>query len=412
MKSRVHAGQFVAVLVMLMGCKSGDSAPTQLPVPGVPPWDNGQSAEAVLGQSTFTASGSQAIGPSSMNGPWNLAIDNAGTLFAVDQSAHRILRFDNALAKANGANADGVLGQPDFAGSVWNYGAGGSTPSEKGLETPVSVALDPSGNLYVVDQYNSRVLRFNAAASKPNGASADCVLGQPNFTSNNFGTTASTFFTPQAVAVDPSGNLFVADGSNNRILRFSNAAQKTSGADADGVLGQTDFTTNTRGTSATKISNPISLAADKDGNLYVGERGNSRIVVFLKAASKANGAAADIVLCKPDFSDGNTPATPSQSNLYFPYAMAVDQSNNLYVADGAFCRILVFYNAPSRTSGASADAVIGKKDFISSTPTGATADNVGQAYGAAVHSASGKLFVSCYTNSRVLRFQAKSKLTP
>ncbi len=401
----------LATLLFVAGCKSNNGAPNQ-PTAVVPPWDIGQSAEAVLGQSTLTATGTKTVGQSSVNNPWGMVTDNNGSLYVVDQGAHRILRFDNAATKVNGANADGVLGQPDYLSTVWNYSVGGNTPSDKGFETPTSVALDAAGNLYVVDQANGRVLRFNAAAFKANGASADAVLGQPNFTSNGFGTTQNTFFTPQAVAVDPSGNLFVADGSNHRVLRFNSAATKANGANADGVLGQINFTTNTKGTAADKLDNPYSIAADKNGNLYVGQRGNYRISVFLNAASKANGAAADIVLGKPDFTDASVPASANQSNIYFPYALAVDQNNNLYVADGAYNRLLVFYNAPSKANGAAADAVLGKKDFTSSSATGAAADNVGQPYGVAVHSSTGKLYLSCYSNSRVLRFQAKSILHP
>jgi sugar lactone lactonase YvrE len=401
----------VSVFILMAGCKSSDTTPTQ-PVTVVPPWDIGQSAEGVLGQSTLTATGSKPVGQSSVNSAWGMVTDNNGSLFVVDQGAHRILRFDLAATKANGANADGVLGQPDYTSSTWNYSLGGNTPSDKGLQTPTSVAMDATGNLYVVDQANGRVLRFNSAASKANGASADAVFGQSTFAATGFGTTQNTFFTPQAVAVDPAGNLYVADGSNHRVLRFNSASSKGNGANADGVLGQMDFVTNTKGTSAAKLDNPISLTADKNGNLYVGQRGNCRVSIFLNAATKANGAAADIVLGKPDFADASVPASASPSNIYYPYALAVDQNNNLYVADGAFNRLLVFYNAPSKTNGAAADAVVGKKDFTSSSATGAAADNVGQPYGVAVHSVTGKLYLSCFSNSRILRFQAKSNLHP
>ena len=399
-----------AMLLFVAGCKKDDSS-TQ-PVQDVLPWDNGQSAEVVFGQTTLTGTGSNPVSQSSVNGPWGMVTDNNGSLFVVDQSAHRILRFDSAATKASGANANGVLGQPNFTSSVWNYSVGGSTPSAQGFETPTSVALDGSGNLYVVDQANGRVLRFNSAAGKANGAAADAVFGRPNFTSKGFGTTDSTFFTPQAVAVDPSGNLYVADGSNHRVLRFNNAALKANGAKADGVLGQVDFTSNTKGTAADKLDNPISLATDKNGNLYVGQKGNYRVSIFLNAAAKANGAAADIVLGKSTFTDGTVPAAASQSAIYFAYALAVDQNNNLYVADGAYNRCLVFYNAPTKSNGASADAVLGKPDFTSSSATGATAVNVGQPYGVAVQSSTGKLYLSCYSNSRFLRFQAKSSLHP
>lgn len=399
----------VFALSFIAGCKKDDTTAPVTPV--VPPWDIGQSAEAVLGQADLLSTGTKTVGQSSVNSPWSLAVDGSGTLYVVDQSARRVLRFDSATTKANGANANSELGQPDFASSVWNYSVGGSTPSEKGLNEPTSVALDAAGNLYVVDKANGRVLRFNNAATKTNGASADAVFGRPNFTTNGFGTSDSTFFTPQAVAVDPSGNLYVADGSNNRVLRFDNAAARSNGAKANGVLGQVDFTSSGKGTTAAKMANPTSLAVDKNGNLYVGETGNSRVLIFLSAATKANGASADLVLGKSDFADGTTPSA-TQTSILIPYQLAVDQNLNLYVADGGFNRVMVFYTAPSKKNGANADAVLGKKDFTSSSTTGATADNIGQPYGVAVHSSTGKLFISCYSNSRVLRFQAKSNLHP
>jgi sugar lactone lactonase YvrE len=401
-----------SVLVLFLGfvgCKSNSTNP-EIPVP---PWEIGQSAEAVLGQSDFTSSALRTLGQGSVNKPYGMAISSSGTLFVVDQlDAHRILRFDNVNAKANGTNADGVLGQPDFTTGTWNYGLGGSTPSSRGLESPISIALDAAGNLYVVDQGNSRVLRFNNAASKANGDSADAVLGQTDFVSKTFGTTQNQFYVPQGVAVDASGNLYVADGSNNRVLRFNNAALKANGANADGVLGQATFVTNVTGAGANQMSNPTSVAVDNNGNLYVGDRGNSRVLMFLNAAAKANGASAEIVLGKAAFGDGSTPTIATASAINYAYALAVDQNDNLYVADGVFNRILVFFNAPSKANGASADAVLGKKDFTSYTVTAAAADNVGQPFGVAVHSLTRKLFVSCYSNARILRFQAKSSLNP
>ncbi len=401
----------VVIAAIISGCEPDKFAPTQTPQ-DIPPWNTGQSAEAVFGRSAFTENGTDVVGQNTIPGPWGLAVSANGTLFVVDQRAHRILRYDNATTRGSGGSANGVLGQSDFTSRIWNASAGGSIPLSYGFETPVSIALDPSGNLYVVDQGNGRVLRFNSAASKTNGAPADAVFGQLNFASKGFGTTQSTFFTAQGVAVDPSGNLYVADGSNHRVLRFNNAAFKTNGANADAVLGQTTFTSNSVGTAADKMRNPTSLAVDKNGNLYVGERGNSRILIFLNASSKANGASADKVLGKSNFSDGSTPDSANRTNIYFPYALAVDQKNNLYVADGGFNRMLVFYNAPSKKNGDSADVVIGKSNFTSSSITAALDNNIGQPYGVAVHSSSGKLFITCYSNSRVLRFNAKSSIAP
>lgn len=407
----MHLLRLAVISIVVVGCSTDSTAPLDTPLP-VPPWQTGQSAEAVFGHTSFTANGSDSVGQNTIAGPWGLAVSESGTLFVVDQRAHRVLRYDNAPLKASGVNADGVLGQSNFSNRVWNFSAGGSTPSANGFETPVSVALDHGGSLFVLDQGNSRILRFDNAASASNGGGADGVLGQLNFSSKGFSTTSTGFFSPQGIAVDASGNLYVADGSNNRVLRFNAASSKANGASADAVFGQTTFTSSTNGTSSTKMWNPTSVAVDNEGNLYVGERGNCRIVIFFHAATKANGAPADIVLGKQDFTNGTTPTAASSSNIYLPYALAVDAKNNLYVADGGFNRVLVFYNAPSKKNGDSADVVIGKSNFTDGTTTAASSVNIGQPYGVAVQSTTGKLFVTCYSNSRVLRFQAKSSLLP
>lgn len=401
--------RFLLLGLLIWGCNH--SSPTQ-DTDKAEPWVIGQSAEGVLGRSAFTANGTDTVRQNTIAGPWGLAISATGTLFVVDQRGNRVLRFDHADAKSSGADADGVLGQSDFNKRDWNYNLGGSTPSANGLETPVSVALDPAGNLFVLDQGNSRVLRFDKAASKANGAAADGVLGQKDFTSKGFGSTASTFFSPQGVATDALGNLYVADGSNHRVLRFDHAASKANGADADAVLGQASLTATASGAGKNKMWNPTSVAVDKDGNLYVGERGNGRVLVFLNAKSKANGADADLVLGKPDFADITAPTLANRATVYLPYALAVDEKKNLYVADGGHNRVLVFYDAPSKKNGDSADVVIGKPNFTQISVTGASEANLGQPYGIAVQSATGKLFATCYSNSRVLRFQAKSSLMP
>lgn len=397
--------------LLLTAACGGDSAPTGTGTSATPPWTTGQAAEAVLGGPSVSGIGTGGVTQTSLYGPWGLAVQSDGTLWVHDNSANRILRFNGAPTKANGAAADGVLGQANFTGSTWNGGAGGSTAVPNGYNASLGIAVDATGALYVADAGNTRVLRFNAAASKANGASADGVYGQPNLTTNSSGaTTATGYFAVQGVAADANGRLWVADGSNHRVLRYDNAAAKANGAAADGVLGQASFTTGAPGTTASTMRTPTSVVVDAAGNLYVGERGNGRVLIFKNAASKANGAAADVVLGQPDFVTGTTPVTGTQANIYLPYGLAVDGKGNLYVADGGFNRVLVFYNAANKANGANADVVLGKATFSDVTTTAASAANVGQPYGVAVHSATGKLWITDYANGRVLRFQAAAAL--
>jgi hypothetical protein len=127
------------------------------------------------------------------------------------------------------------------------------------------VAIDSaSGRLYVADNGNDRVLSWPSATQFSNGQAADRVIGQPDFTSDNPNiVNASRLHTPSSVAVDKSGNLYVADFANNRVLEYDTPA--TSDGVADRLFGQPDFSTsdpNHGGLSASSLWNPTGVALE------------------------------------------------------------------------------------------------------------------------------------------------------
>jgi sugar lactone lactonase YvrE len=299
--------------------------------PNVTALFSGMPAEAVLGQTNFD-SVSAAAAPNRMNFPTAIAIDAEGRLWVADARNNRVLRFDNAGAKPTGADADGVLGQPDFISTM-------SFLSRNGMEYPRGIATDAKGTLYVSDQWNNRVLRFDGAAAKPNGANADGVLGQPDFTTDTALVSRSGMNTPRGLVVDREGRLYVAVSFNNCVLRFDNAASKSNGADADAILGQATFTSSAAGAGRNGMKEPIGLDLDATGRLYVGEEGNRRVTWFDNAANKANGADADGVIGQPDFT--TTAASLTQSGLNDTWGVKIDNARGtLWVADGSANRVL------------------------------------------------------------------------
>ncbi|MFZ1280863.1 MAG: T9SS type A sorting domain-containing protein [Ignavibacteriaceae bacterium] len=301
---------------------------------------DGSPAEVVFGQPDFVTrtANTGGISAATMNNPNSVYVDANGTLWVADRDNHRILRFDNASTKLSGANADGVLGQPNFTSNT-----AGTTASL--LSAPTSVFVDGNGILWVCDKDNNRVLRFNNAAGKPNGSNADGVLGQTDFTSSTGGTTAAMFDAPWGVYVDVTGKLWVADRYNSRVLRFDNAASLANGSPANGVLGQTDFVTSTSGLTQSKFDGPRGTFMDGLGRLYVGDEGNSRVIVFNDAASKPNGGDADYVLGQPDFV--TTGGVTSQTGVNYPSTVFVDNANNhIWIPDTYSHRLLRFDVAP------------------------------------------------------------------
>ncbi|HEU4328251.1 MAG TPA: hypothetical protein VFS21_34255, partial [Roseiflexaceae bacterium] len=161
-----------------------------------------------------------------------------------------------------------------------------------------------------------RVLRFDNAASKSDGAPADGVLGQPDFTSSTISTTQSGLYRVGAVEIDSAGRLWVADFGNARVLMFEAAATKPDGGAADLVLGQSGFTTGTPATSQEGLRSPWALTLDGDGHLWVTESSNNRVLMFEPdgPAPTATATASETPSQTPTATVSLTPSlTPSQT---------------------------------------------------------------------------------------------------
>lgn len=254
-------------------------------------------------------------------------------------------------------SADLVLGQPDFVST-------GSNSAATHVADPQGVCVDPAtGKVFVADHFNHRVLRYASADSLANGAAAEIVLGQAGFLMSTPGVSATAMREPFDVAIDPEGNLWVADMGNHRVLRFANASTLTTGAAANLVLGQPDLLTANNGTDADELYRPSALDFDAAGNLYIGDELNARVLIHLNPAAKSDGAGADILLGQAAY--GPPSFMTSQQILHYPGGLAVDNEGTLFVSSYGTHRILVWENAATLSDGALADRVIGQADFTS-----------------------------------------------
>ena len=258
---------------------------------------NGSAAEAVLGQPDFVTA-THGLSATKLNDPLRAHVDASGRLWVSDYANNRVLRFDNASSKPTGSAADGVLGQPDFATNYVGTTAGT-------MNGPVGVFVDAAGRLWVTDRLNHRVLRFDNAAARANGANADAVLGQPDFTTGTSGLSSTKMNRPMGVYADAGGHLWVCEDDNSRVIRFDSASAKPNGAAADGVLGQPNFTSNSKNTTRNGVSNLRGVFGDQAGRLYLADESNNRVVIFNNAAAKPNGASADFVLGGSGLSDSS-----------------------------------------------------------------------------------------------------------
>ena len=353
---------------------------------------NGQAADLVLGQPDFVTMDSLTEA-NKMSGPYGIAFHPSScNLYVSDYGNSRVLRFPEMLS--TGMNAQGVIGQSNFINSATGV-------SSNLLDFTSGVSVDHDGNLWVADYNNARVLMFPSVDSLANGASATLVLGQSNFTNTGAGLSASSFYTSiEDIYVDSTGRLWVADYNNERVLWFDNAANLANGAAASGVLGKLNFTTEGAGLSDKLMAGPSGVFVDKDDNLWVADFSNDRVLRFANASTLTSGASATAVLGQADFTSSLT--GPTQTVMNGPNRLTVDSMGTLWVAEYTGNRVLGYYNAASLSNGAPADVVLGQSDFTSNasatsasglfTPSDIEVD------------AQGRLLVVDYGNSRVVRY--------
>jgi uncharacterized protein (TIGR03437 family) len=338
-----------------------------------------------------------------------IALDTSGAtphLYVSDPYNHRVLGYYDARLVTPGKKADLVIGQPDFQTALCNYnpaasnGIGGDTslPTQSSLCVPIGMAVDPTGNLYVADARNGRVLRFPAPfASFPKVATleaADLVLGQAGFTAQVRQASVSTMVYPYGLAFTGTNGLVVSDATLNRVLYFPFGSGGTFNALTDNgraaakVFGQADFVSKAPGTGAGNFNVPMHVSSDGEGRIYVADAGNNRISIFsdpnsayTPSGSQAAWTITGLSVPRGVWVNPNTDEIwiantgysvcvrySSFSSLYIgaapnltvptlgttnlnTLALATDKNGALYVAD-ASNRVAIYYPALQALNGA------------------------------------------------------------
>lgn len=346
-----------------------------------------QSADLVIG----------GVEPAGVVLPSDIAVDPVTQkVFVADAARHRVLRFSSQASLQNGGLAEAVFGATEMLDQ-----SSGTSASK--MQGPQGICVDAGGRLWVADTGNHRVLRFDNARTAPSGIPASVVLGQANFHSAVSAAQANRMNMPQDVEIDSAGRLWVADSMNHRVLRFDNAANRSSGVNADGVLGQLSLTTASPGTSQTEMYAPTGLAVENSGGttvrLWVVDWYNSRVIGFDNPGTSSGGVPADKLLGQANWSASFGTGGPNRFNR--PYKAAVE-NGSLWVADHNNSRALHFSNAGSKAIGADADLVLGQLDFYS---LGGAPDAGFLAYPACIAAFGGRVWIGD-SGQRVVRHDA------
>lgn len=263
-----------------------------------------------------TVAGNGAAGYSGDNGPatsarlnfpWGLAVDAAGDLFIADVSNYCVRKVapNGTITTVAGNGTSGSSGDN-----------GPATSAELGYA--LNITSDAAGNLYIADLGNNSVREVSTGGTITTLVGNGLVYG-------NFGQVIEEPFSPWAVGVDRSGNLFIGQGL------YENRIQKLSGGITTIVAG--GGASDTAAATVAMFESPKWMAEDLSGNLYLSDPVDNRVYSISLSGAVATVAGTGAM----GYSGDNGPATAAQLNS--PAGLAVDSRGALYIADSNNNRI-------------------------------------------------------------------------
>ena len=250
--------------------------------------------------------------------PQGIALDGSGNVYFSDQ-------FNNRIRKVTVAT--GIITTIAGTGDTTYGGDGGAAVSAQ-LHYPAGIALDGLGNVYIADQYSHRIRKITVATGIITTIAGTGISG---FNGDGMTATSAQLSYPAGIALDSSGNIYIADEENNRIRKITVATGMITTIAGYGIAG---FSGDGGGANGAQINFPSGVAVDNSGNVFIADYNNHRI---RKVTATTGGIATIAGTGTAGLSGDGAAATSAQLN--YPVGVALDGSENVYISDAENYRI-------------------------------------------------------------------------
>ncbi len=274
--------------------------------------DTSGNISTYAGSSAGLSGDGGAASSAQFSGPQGIFIDSSDNIYVADTGNSRIRKIDTS------GNISTI------AGTSSGFSGDGGAATGAQLAAPVFAALDGSGNLYIADTSNNRIRKVDTSGD----ISTYAGTGVTTYGGDGGVATMAQFSTPQNVAVDSAGNVYMADSGHHRIRKIDTSGNISTyaGTGTAGLTGDGGPATSAR------INTPLGLAVDSADNLYIAEGNNSRI-----RKVDTSGNISTVAGTSAGFSGDGGAATSAQINS--PFGVGVDSAGNIYIGDTGNQRI-------------------------------------------------------------------------
>jgi hypothetical protein len=279
----------------------------------VPGQINTLAGDGCLSDGACPSSGSTPATQSALKLPLGEATDAAGTLYISDTGGNRIRKVDLAGNITTIANSGGVAG----------LSSDGGPAVFAEINQPSAIAIDGAGNIIFADTGNNAIRKINAVTG--NISTIAGTLGSAGYNGDGHAATSALLSSPQGLAFDASGNLYIADTENNCIREVNASSQNIATIAGNGNEG---FSGDGAAAISAQFNQPWGITVAVSGDLYVADFGNNRV----RKIDMATGIVTTVA------GDGNSSYTgdggaATAATLNSPASVVTDTAGNLYIAD-------------------------------------------------------------------------------
>jgi len=280
---------------------------------------------AGTGIAGYSGDGKAAI-TAQLRFPSAVTLDSAGNLYIADTS-------NSVIRKVTAAT--GVI--TTFAGNgTYGYSGDNGPATSAELSTPMGVACDPAGNLFIADPGTNRIREVFAATGT---IAAFAGNGRNGYLGDGGPAISASLGFPQGIATDASRNLFIADGYNN-VIRIVNANGIISTVAGNGY-GASTYQGGYSGDGGlaknAELNRPEAVNVDNAGNIYFADTYNQVIRKVTASSGIITTVVGNTEVCNSLGGDGGS---ATSAGLCFPYGISIDKSGNLFITDSSSSLIL------------------------------------------------------------------------